>query len=139
MDGYSFAAIAPHAGQLHAEIRQASPARDRGETLRLRRLERLSAYVDAMILDPALSARNAARGIGVSVRSLHTVLAASGDTFTTLVQRRRLEACYRLLRRSDESRSVADIAFACGFNSLSSFYRAFRRHLGGRPRMLSAR
>ncbi len=107
--------------------RLASPRRDAGEALLLHRRLRIHAYIDAHLSDPALSARNAARALGMSVRSLHLALAPSGDSFSLLVQRRRLDACLAWLRRPDRDETIAGIAFACGFNSLSSFYRAFQR------------
>jgi AraC-like DNA-binding protein len=110
----------------------------RAELLRRRRLAQVRVYVDQNLADPDLCARRAARALGMSVRSLHMALEGSGESFGQLLQRRRLEQCCSLLRRPDESQSVADIAFACGFNSLSSFYRAFRRLCGACPRDLRA-
>jgi AraC-like DNA-binding protein len=110
----------------------------RGEVLRLRRLEAIRRYIEENLADPDLAAPAAARALGMSVRSLHLALADSGESFGQLLQRRRLEMCCTLLRRADAGNSVADIAFACGFNSLSSFYRAFRRLCGACPRELRA-
>jgi transcriptional regulator GlxA family with amidase domain len=70
----------------------------------------------------------------MSVRSLHMTLAATGESFGALVQRKRLAACHALLGRPDHGATIADIAFACGFNSLSSFYRAFRNDDSACPR-----
>jgi AraC-like DNA-binding protein len=106
----------------------------RSETLRATRLDRIRAHVDAQLADPELSAQAAARALGMSVRSLHLALAQSGETFGQLVQRRRVAVCHALLRRPDNGATIVDIAFACGFNSLPSFYRAFRRVYGACPR-----
>ena len=84
--------------------------------------------------DPDLSAHAAARALGLSVRGLHLVLSPTGESFGELVQRRRLTACHAMLSRPENAATIADIAFACGFNSLSSFYRAFRRVYGACPR-----
>jgi AraC-like DNA-binding protein len=102
-----------------------------------RRLDRIRAYVEANLSDPDLSPRIAARALGMSVRSLHLALAPSGETFGQLLQRRRLQACHALLCRPEKVETIADIAFGCGFNSLSSFYRAFRRVFGACPRDLA--
>jgi AraC-like DNA-binding protein len=106
----------------------------RSEALRAKRLDRIRAHVDAHLADPELSALATARALGLSVRSLHLALAPTGETFGQFVQRRRVAACHALLRRPDNSATIVDIAFACGFNSLSSFYRAFRRVYGACPR-----
>jgi AraC-like DNA-binding protein len=108
--------------------------RSRGEALRAARLHRIQAHVEAHLSDPLLCAQSAARALGMSVRSLHLALAPTGESFGELVVRRRLAACHRLLRHPDNAATIADIAFASGFNSLSSFYRAFRREFGACPR-----
>jgi AraC-like DNA-binding protein len=115
-------------------IRRHEPVLPRGEVLRRRRVDMIRAYVDQNLSDPDLAAPGAARALGMSVRSLHLALAGNGESFGQLLQRRRLEMCCTLLRGPDASGSVADIAFGCGFNSLSSFYRAFRRLCGACPR-----
>jgi AraC-like DNA-binding protein len=107
-----------------------APKRSRGEALRAARLHRIRAYVHAQQADPDLSAPAAARALGMSVRSLHLALAPTGCSFGDLVQRTRLASCHAMLARPGCSDTIADIAFACGFNSLSSFYRARRRCCG---------
>jgi len=93
-------------------------------------------YLAANLTDPELCARGAAPALGMSVRSLHLALEHTGETFSQLLQRLRLEACCDRLRVAGADNSVADIAFACGFNSLSSFYRGFRRLRGVCPNAL---
>ncbi len=106
----------------------------RGAARLTARLTRIRAYVDMHLSDPALCATGAAQALGMSVRSLHLALASADETFGALVKRRRLAACQCLLRQPGSTRTIAEIAFASGFNSLSSFYRAFRRVYGSRPR-----
>ncbi len=128
------------AGLAVAEIRMrtAHPRPVRGEALRQLRLARILAYIDENLADPDLCAHETARALGLSVRGLHLALAPERLSFNLLVQRRRLAACLILLRRPDRGDRIVDIAFACGFNSLSSFYRAFRRSFGGCPRALDS-
>jgi len=111
---------------------------DRRRALQAIRLERISRHVEANLDDPNLTAQSAARALGMSVRSLHMALDGTSHSFGELVLRRRLELCRALLSQWDRVESIADLAFACGFNSLSSFYRAFRRHFGTCPRALRA-
>jgi AraC family transcriptional regulator len=56
----------------------------------------------------------------------------ANETPKAYVQRLRLERGAALLLTSD--RSVANVAFACGFTSHESFTRAFRRRFGTSPR-----
>ena len=41
------------------------------------------------------------------------------------------------LLKEDKERSVLDIAFACGFNSSSGFYKAYKAVIGQRPRRIN--
>jgi AraC-like DNA-binding protein len=103
--------------------------------------QRLLAHIDAQFDSPALTPRAAAQALGVSVRRLHTLLAHSPYTFSRLVARRRLQRAQALL--AQRSATVTDVAFACGFNSLATFYRQYvaafgvspagRRHAGSSP------
>ena len=119
-----------------ASFSDAAPAVPRGEVLRRRRVDMIRAHIDQNLSDPDLAARGTARALGMSVRSLHLALAGSGESFGQLLQRRRLEQCCTMLCSPNASGSVADIAFGCGFNSLSSFYRAFRGLYRACPREL---
>jgi AraC-like DNA-binding protein len=97
------------------------------------RAARISFYIDAHLDDPELSAQSCARALGISVRSLHLALAGTPFSFRELITERRLQLCRERLRAGGREESVADLAFACGFNSLSSFYRGFARRFGTCP------
>ena len=83
-------------------------------------------FRDRASIDPALQA------LGVSRRRLATVFKASyGITLSEHMNARRLaEAEERL---SNPEQTLADIAFASGFESLSSFYRFFKARRGMTP------
>ncbi len=55
----------------------------------------------------------------------------TGSTWLGYVHRRRIEHARHLLATTP--RTVTSIAFECGFEDLSSFYRAFHRHAGQSP------
>lgn len=63
-------------------------------------------------------------------------LRTTGRTFTQFVNEVRLGHACRLLRESDDT--VADIAFASGFNNLAHFNRQFRHHHNCSPRAYRA-
>ena len=54
------------------------------------------------------------------------------------VRRRLLQCRAALASPTAVKRSVADIAFGWGFNSLATFYRAFEREFGMPPTALRA-
>jgi AraC-like DNA-binding protein len=70
--------------------------------------------------------------LGISVRHLHALFEPAGQSFSQSVTAARLaEACRRL--RQHPAQPVADIAFACGFDSLATFHRVFRAAFGTTP------
>ncbi|WP_439574691.1 helix-turn-helix domain-containing protein [Phreatobacter sp.] len=78
-----------------------------------------------------------ATALGISLRQLHIVFEPTGRSFQTTLTGMRIDmACRRLAARPAES--IADLAFACGFESLPTFYRAFRRFAGRTPREVRA-
>ena len=76
--------------------------------------------------DPGLSLASMARALGMSSRLAQQVLQADGTHFSRLVTEARLTAAARWLGDPGlRGQSVTEIAFACGFNDLSAFYKAF--------------
>jgi AraC family L-rhamnose operon regulatory protein RhaS len=74
----------------------------------------------------------AAAELGMSRRCFTRLFRrAAGCSYAKYVERVRVEYACQLLRET--GRSVATIAFECGFEDLSSFYRAFRRQKGRPP------
>jgi len=93
----------------------------------LREIERRSS-------DPGLSAITIGLLLGVTPRYVHLLLEESGKSFTHHVLERRLEKAGAMLRDPRWlHRKIAEIAAAAGFNDLSYFNRAFRRHYGATP------
>lgn len=63
--------------------------------------------------------------LGISVRHLHVLFETTDTSFSQTVTTLRVEQSCRLLRQAPHL-TIAEIAFACGFDSLATFYRAFR-------------
>ncbi len=79
-----------------------------------------------------LTAESVADALGISVRQLHVVFEPTGQSFHRTLTALRVDmACRRLQMRPEES--IADLAFSCGFESLATFYRAFRIITGRTP------
>ena len=94
-------------------------------------LQQLLAHVEAHLENPTLTPQTAARALGVSVRCVHGLLVGTPHTFSRLVAQRRLQRARALLAQPGQS--VVDVAFACGFNSLATFYRQHAAVLGVSP------
>jgi len=96
-------------------------------------------YVDLHLADPKLTPASAAAALGISARQLHRLFEPNNITFARYVSRQRLLRCRDTIAGATGSgRSVVDIAFGWGFNSMATFYRAFVNEFGGPPAMLRA-
>lgn len=96
---------------------------------------------------PRLSPASVARELGISLRQVHVLFEPTGLSFARTLTALRLADASRMLAAAP-TRSVTDIAYRCGFDSIATFYRAFRaaydmtpndaraaaRHPGGDPR-----
>ena len=110
-----------------------SPGPQQG-AIRAAKLQQAKDYISKHLTDPGLTPTQAAAAIKVSVRQLHLLFEPTGKSFAEHVQSRRLEECRAaLVSPLSRDRSVTDIAYAWGFNSLASFYRAFRKRFGASP------
>lgn len=88
--------------------------------------------------DPSFMLENAAQEVALSKFYLTRFLKEqTGQGFHEHLTRIRLRAAENYLTNSDMS--ITDIAFLCGFQSLASFNRAFRRYIGVNPSVYQAR
>jgi len=76
------------------------------------------------------SLADAAQDLGMSLRSLHRLLAREGIDYSQLADRHRQELAQRLLRQGASTQVVAE---AVGFSDSRCFRRAFRRWTGLAP------
>jgi AraC-like DNA-binding protein len=112
-------------------------AEEAPDAVRAGRLVQAKRHIACHLADSDLSPLTVAAALGISVRTLHDAFEPAGTTFSRYVQRRRLEEC-RTAVLASPGRPVIDIAFAWGFGSLSSFYRAFQATFGASPGDLRA-
>lgn len=87
--------------------------------------------IDRELHKSELSPADMAARLGVSVRHLLLLFEPTGTSYARYVLGRRLERARLLLVQSPDA-AVADIAHACGFQSLATFYRVFRAALACR-------
>ncbi|SFV33476.1 helix-turn-helix domain-containing protein [Hyphomicrobium facile] len=95
---------------------------------------KLVAFVEENIQSRSLTPRLAADHLNVSTRYIHKMFAATGQTFSTYVACERLKHIGRELASGSEQRQpISSLAYRWGFDSISTFNRAFRRHFGCSP------
>jgi AraC-like DNA-binding protein len=98
-----------------------------GRGLRAARLAAIKRWVIAHLGEPELNVVAAAAASGVGVRYVQTLFESEGATFTEFVLAQRLATAYRRLTDPGLARrTIASIAFGCGFGDLSYFNRKFR-------------
>ncbi len=102
---------------------------------RVARRQQILGYVEAHLRESDLTAARAAHDLGMSRRWLYALFDQDGSSFAAWVARRRVEECMKLLSDPDHDHwSIAEIAFRCGFNDLSTFNRRFRARYAMTPR-----
>jgi transcriptional regulator GlxA family with amidase domain len=109
-----------------ASARQSS--RDADTVQRIERARRLmhDRYADRLDLE------RIARGASLSAHHFHRLFRRhTGETPHDYLTRRRVDRARELLTTTD--RSVTDVCFDVGFESLGSFSTLFRRHTGEPP------
>lgn len=98
------------------------------------RLLHLHNAIERRLGDPLLSAERIAADCGISPRTVHYVFGSSGTSFAAYVLERRLENVKAALANPRNAfASIAELAFACGFNSLSNFHLRYRERFGEAP------
>lgn len=97
-------------------------------------------YVDAHLAEPTLAPFEVASALGISLRHLHRIFSATGNTLGDHVRARRLEHCRQdLVNPRLRQKTITDIAFFWGFSDAAHFSHAFRNQFGVSPRSFRAR
>ena len=109
------------------------PGSRRGQhALRVGRLSLAQRLIARELGNSNLSPTMVAERLGVSVRHMHMLFEMAERSFSQTVTDQRLKQSRRLLREAPE-RLIADVAAACGFESLATYYRVFRAAFGMAP------
>lgn len=118
--------------ELHRRFKKPRKAGQEGTTDSPARLGPALELITSRFHDP-VTVPQMARACGMSVRSFEGHFdRLMGQPPQAYLIRCRVQAAAALLRGSD--RTIAEVAYECGFGALSSFNRAFSRHLGTTPR-----
>lgn len=92
-------------------------------------------YVNAHLAEPTLTPVEIASAMGISLRHLHRVFSATGNTLGDYVRARRLEQCREdLVNPRLLQKTITDIAFFWGFSDAAHFSHSFRKQFGVSPR-----
>jgi AraC-like DNA-binding protein len=90
------------------------------------------ALVRSHLLRPDLSPAQVARTLKISVRQLHLLFEPTEKSFSRTLLAMRLAEARRQLE-SIPHLTITEIALACGFDSIATFYRTFRQTYGMAP------
>ncbi len=82
-------------------------------------------FIERHFADPRLSVSTIAAALHLSERQLHLLFEPTGISLSRRIARRRLETARRRIEQGMDP-TIAATAFACGFDSLATFYRAFK-------------
>jgi AraC-like DNA-binding protein len=109
------------------------PGSRRGQAaLRTARLSLARRLIARHLQDPGLAPAMVADLLGISIRHLHMLFEVAERSFSQTVTDERLRQSRRLMREAPE-RLIAEVAAACGFESLATYYRVFNAAYGMAP------
>lgn len=98
------------------------------------RLRAIKADIAARLCDPRLDVTGVAAQAGISSRYVRRLFQDEGSSFSAYILGQRLDRAYRLLLHPGHApRTIATIAYACGFGDLSYFNRTFRHRFTMTP------
>jgi AraC-like DNA-binding protein len=134
--GISAPRIADIALQLIASCYAMLPKADIGSSRQVvRHRVAILMHIEEHLCDPDLSPTSIATALNLSPGYIHKLFADNSDSIARLIIKRRLERCRDAFDdRLQRVRSVTEIAFMFGFNSLAHFSRVFRERFGVSPR-----
>lgn len=101
------------------------------------RLALVREFMARNLTDPDLDIAAVARRQGVSPRYVQQLFEREGTTFSQFLRDSRLDLARSAIEAAD-GRTIAAIAFDCGFGDLSHFNKAFRQRFGRTPRDVKA-
>ncbi len=100
--------------------------------------KQLCEYIDQNITNPELYARMVADHFNISETTLQKMVRLEKKcSFFQYTENVRCAMAVRLLIETEDT--IAQIATSCGYHSINSFYKAFKRHNGETPRTIRTR
>lgn len=139
--GREFNGIVFYASELKAPNPMSDPllrtyARQYFESIAVARdttvLDRVSELIEVLLPTGRCSIEQVADSLGIDRRTVHRHLAASGETFSSVLNTTRIQLAEQLV--ANPRRSFTEIAGLLGFSAPSAFSRWFRERFGCSPR-----
>jgi len=91
-------------------------------------------FIEQNLVNDDLTPSMIARRFGYTTSYIHQLFKGENESISHYIIRRRVEeACKALADRSFDGRTIGEIAYSWGFNSLSHFGRAFKSRVGTTP------
>lgn len=123
-----------------AIVLERADANSNDTVVRLAHRRRVINLIETNFARPEVGLAMIAQALGLSPRYVQHILAASGDTVSDLVRKRRVaEACRLLDRRGTSRANVSTIAYAVGYVDPAYFCRVFRQAMGVSPLAYASR
>lgn len=89
---------------------------------------------EAPHLEPNLTLAKLAKRLKVTTNALSQVINSHfGQSFNSYIAKRRIQEAKRKLLEEPSPKNITEIAYQVGFNSLSTFYKAFNKEEGCTP------
>lgn len=97
--------------------------------------ERIQQFIDMHLSEASVGPAEIASALGISVRHLHRLFSATGNSVGDYIRARRLEQCRNDLANPRlKDRTITEIAFFWGFSDSAHFSHSFAKQFGASPR-----
>lgn len=97
--------------------------------------ERIQQFIDMHLSEASIGPTEIASALGISVRHLHRLFSATGNSVGDYIRGRRLEECRDDLANPRlRGKTITEIAFFWGFSDSAHFSRSFAKQYGASPR-----
>lgn len=91
-------------------------------------------HIEQNLGSPDLGPTSIAGKLGYSTGYLHQIFKGESETISQYIIRRRVQESARMLADPQfATRSISEVAYGYGFNSLTHFGRVFKEHFGASP------
>ncbi|MBR9885100.1 MAG: helix-turn-helix domain-containing protein [Oceanospirillales bacterium] len=97
-------------------------------------LMRVRSFIESNLHDPDLCPNKVAEAMRMSTRYINQLLQSEGTSLSRYIWQRRLDRVSRLLKNPvNQGNNISSYAFACGFNDMTHFSKAFKKQFGMSP------